>query len=138
MGEPKTKATEASVSDFLDTVSDDTRKRDCLTVLRLMTEVTGERPTMWGASIVGFGRYRYTYESGRQGEWPIVGFSPRKNDLTLYITPGFGPFEDLMARLGKYKTGKSCLYIKKLSDVDLAVLRDLLARSVARMSAKRV
>jgi hypothetical protein len=138
MAEPKTKPTEASVSAFLDKVPDAARRQDCRTVLGLMREVTGEEPTMWGSSIVGFGRYRYKYESGREGEWPIVGFSPRKNDLTLYVTPGFEPFAGLMARLGKYKTGKSCLYIKKLSDVDLAVLRNLLAESVARMSDKRV
>ncbi len=95
-----------------------------------MKDVTGEEPTMWGSSIVGFGRYRYKYESGREGEWMITGFSPRKTDLTLYIMHGFERVADLMTRLGKHKTGKSCLYIKKLSDVDLGVLRKIVEKSV--------
>jgi hypothetical protein len=103
-----------------------------------MVEVTKAEPEMWGNSIVGFGRYRYKYESGREGEGMITGFSPRKSDLTLYIMPGFEPFPDLMGRLGKYKTGKSCLYIKKLDDVDLNVLRELVDKSITMMADKRI
>ncbi|HYN25136.1 MAG TPA: DUF1801 domain-containing protein [Pyrinomonadaceae bacterium] len=138
MAEAKTKPTEESVSGFLKKLSDKSRREDCLTVLELMKDVTGEEPKMWGSSIVGFGRYRYKYESGREGEWMITGFSPRKSDLTLYIMPGFEPVSELMARLGKHKTGKSCLYIKKLADVDLGVLRKIVEKSVKGMAGKRV
>jgi hypothetical protein len=93
---------------------------------------------MWGPAIVGFGRYRYKYESGREGEWMITGFSPRKNDLTLYIMPGFDDVGSLMDRLGKYKIGKSCLYIKKLEDVDVSVLRKLIDQSVKKMASQRI
>ena len=136
MAEAKTKQTDESVPAFLEKIADERRRRDYLVVLGLMKEATGEEPKMWGRSIVGFGRYRYKYESGREGEWPIIGFSPSKNDLTLYIMPGFEPFPELMAKLGKHKTGKSCLYIKKLEDVDLGVLKQLLIRSTEKMSAK--
>ena len=138
MAEPKTKETAESVSAFLDKIADKSRREDCLAVVDIMRDVTKEEPKMWGSSIVGFGRYRYKYESGREGEWMITGFSPRKSDLTLYIMPGFEPFADLMKRLGKYKTGKSCLYIKKLADVDVDVLRELVTRSVKKMAAKRI
>lgn len=138
MSELKTKPTEQSAREFLGKVSDEGRRKDCLVVLKLMKEATGANPTMWGSGIVGFGRYGYRYESGREGEWPVISFSPRKNDLTLYIMPGFDRFRDLMARLGKYKTGKSCLYIKKLSDVDLDILKDLINQSVQAMSEKRI
>jgi hypothetical protein len=138
MAENKTKPTKNSVSGFLKKVSDRDRREDCLKVLEIMKDVTGEEPKMWGTSIVGFGRYHYKYESGREGEAPLTGFSPRKGDLTLYITTGFEPFSDLMARLGKHKTGKSCLYIKKLADVDLGILKQLVEKSVTRMADKRV
>lgn len=138
MAEAKTKATAESVDGFLDRVPDEARRKDCQTLVRLMRAATGEAPVMWGSSIVGFGRYRYKYASGHEGEWPIIGFAPRKNDLTLYIMPGFEPFADLMARLGKYKTGKSCLYVKKLADVDQAVLKQLLAESTKKMADVRV
>jgi predicted CopG family antitoxin len=138
MAELKTKPTAESVSDFLDKVSHPSRRQDCLTVLEIMKDVTKEEPKMWGSSIVGFGRYRYKYESGREGEWMITGFSPRKNDLTLYIMRGFESFPELMKRLGKHKTGKSCLYIKKLADVDLSVLRELVDKSVKSMDSKRI
>ena len=138
MAELKTKPTKESVSGFLKKVSDKSRREDCLKVLELMKDVTGEEPEMWGSSIVGFGRYRYKYESGTKGEWMITGFSPRKNDLTLYIMRGFEPVADLMARLGKHKTGKSCLYIKKLADVDLGVLRKIVEKSVKGMASRRV
>lgn len=137
MAELKTKPTTESVTTFLNTVADKTRREDCFAVLEMMRDVTKEEPTMWGSSIVGFGRYRYKYESGREGEWPITGFSPRKGDLTLYIVPGFEIAPDLMKRLGKYKTGKSCLYIRKLADVDRKVLKQLIEKSVKKMSAQR-
>lgn len=138
MAELKTKPTADSVAAFLDKVSDKSRRDDCFTVLEIMKHVTKEEPKMWGSSIVGFGRYRYKYESGREGEWMITGFSPRKGDLTLYITSGFDLFPDLMKRLGKHKTGKSCLYIKNLDDVDRAVLKQLIERSVKKMTSKRI
>lgn len=137
MAELKTKKTKASVAGFLNKIRDEQRRKDCQTVLKLMQEATGEEPKMWGSSIVGFGTYKYRYESGREGEWPIISFSPRKTDLTLYIVPGFDKVE-LMAKLGKYKTGKSCLYIKKLDDVKLSVLKQLIGNSVDKMAAQRV
>jgi hypothetical protein len=133
MAELKTQKTDASVEDFLNAVSNERRRKDSFVVLELMREVTGEEPAMWGSSIVGFGSYRYTYASGRSGEWPIVGFSPRKQNLALYIMPGFERFDTLLKKLGKHKTGKSCLYINKLADVDMEVLRDLVEQSVAHM-----
>lgn len=138
MAENKTKPTKASVSGFLKKVPDKNRRADCLKVLEIMKEVTGEKPEMWGTSVVGFGRYHYKYESGREGDMPLTGFSPRKGDLTLYITTGFEPYTDLMSDLGKHQTGKSCLYIKKLEDVDVGVLRKLIEKSVKRMAGKRV
>ncbi|HKO99409.1 MAG TPA: DUF1801 domain-containing protein [Pyrinomonadaceae bacterium] len=138
MAELKTKPTTESVDAFLNKVPDKNRREDCFAVVELMKEVTGEEPRMWGPSIVGFGRYRYKYESGREGEWMITGFSPRKGDLTLYIMHGFDGSPGLMEKLGKYKTGKSCLYIKKLDDVNLVVLRKLVEQSVKKMASQRV
>jgi hypothetical protein len=133
----KTTPTQKNVSGFLAKV-DKARRQDCLTIVDLMRTATGAEPEMWGPSIVGFGRYQYRYASGREGEWMVAGFSPRKNDLTLYLMPGVDAFPDLLPRLGKYKTGKSCLYLKKLEDVDVGVLRQLIERSVQRMADKRV
>lgn len=138
MAELKTKKTKASVAAFLNKISSEQRRKDCETVLGLMREATGEEPKMWGSSIVGFGTYKYRYESGREGEWPIIGFSPRKTDLTLYIMPGSDKFESLMGKLGKFKTGKSCLYIKKLDDVELPVLKKLINKSVEKMAPQRI
>jgi hypothetical protein len=138
MAEAKTRPTKESVSGFLKKISDKDRRADCLKVLEIMKDVTGEDPEMWGTSIVGFGRYRYKYESGTKGEWMITGFSPRKSDLTLYIMMGFEPVSDLMSRLGKHKTGKSCLYIKKLDDVDLGVLKKIVEKSVEGMVSRRL
>jgi len=132
MAELKTKPTGAKVADFIAGVADPQRRKDCDTIVQLMQEVTGQPPEMWGESIVGFGRLAYSYASGRTGEWMATGFSPRKENLTLYIMSGFDEHAELMGRLGKYKTGKGCLYIKRLSDVDLGVLRELVARSVAK------
>lgn len=138
MAELKTKPTTASVTKFLNGVTDKTRRDDCFAVLKMMREVTKEEPAMWGSSIVGFGRYHYKYESGREGEWPITGFSPRKGDLTLYFMPGFDIAPELMERLGKYKTGKSCLYLKKLADVDSKVLKQLITKAVKKMASQRI
>lgn len=138
MAEIKTKVNNASVSAFLGKVADTDRRKDCQTVLELMKEATKSEPRMWGSSIIGFGSYHYESASGRSGEWLIIGFSPRKTNLTLYIMPGFEPYAGLMKKLGKFKTGKSCLYIKTLADVDLKVLKTLLARSVKDMGSKRV
>lgn len=138
MAELKTQENDASVEEFLGRAAEGSRREDCDTLVRLMQAATGVAPRMWGPSIVGFGKYRYRYASGREGEWPVIGFSPRKTDLTLYIMPGFERFEELMGRLGKFRTGKSCLYVKKLENVDLAVLRELIEVSVARMADRRV
>ena len=138
MAELKTKKTKASVTTFLDKITDEQRRKDCQIVLNLMKQATGEEPKMWGSSMVGFGTYHYRYASGREGDWPIIAFSPRKTDLTLYIMPGFVKFESLMAKLGKYKTGVSCLYIKKLDDVEIPVLKKLIAKSVEKTVAGKV
>lgn len=130
----KTQKNDASVVDFLNSVPDERKRADSFAVLELMREVTGEEPAMWGDSIVGFGSYRYKYASGRQGDWMLTGFSPRKQNLTLYIMSGFDDYESLLADLGKHKTGKACLYIKKLEDIDLVVLRELVRQSVAHMA----
>ena len=136
MAEMKTQETDASVDAFLDGVAHDKRRCDSLVVRDMMRRVTGCEPRMWGPSIVGFGRYHYTYDSGREGDFFLTGFSPRKQALTVYIMPGFSGYEGLMARLGKHKTGRSCLYINKLEDVDLEVLEDLMRRSVEFMKKK--
>jgi hypothetical protein len=138
MAEVKTKETTASVAQFLKGISDTQRREDCRAVAEIMRDVTGEEPKMWGSSIVGFGRYHYKYESGREGDWMITGFSPRKGDLTLYIMGGFESSPELMKKLGKYKTGKTCLYIKKLADVNIGVLRKLVTKSVKSMASQRV
>jgi uncharacterized protein DUF1801 len=130
MAELKTKQTTASVEEFLNSVADESRRKDCFRVLEMMKAATNAEPAMWGTSIVGFGRYRYKYESGTKGEWFLVGFSPRKQDLTLYIMPGLERYPSLMKKLGKHKTGKSCLYIKKLEDVDVPTLKQLIKQSV--------
>lgn len=136
MAENKTKPTSISVAAFLNAIDDKERRRDCKKVAAMMRAATGKRATMWGASIVGFGRYHYKYASGREGDFLITGFSPRAQALTLYIMPGFKQFEPLMKKLGKYKTGKSCLYIKRLSDVDEGVLQRLIEGSVRHMRQK--
>ena len=134
MSDLKTQPTDNDVIKFLNGVENDRRREDSFQVLELMKDVTGEEPTMWGTSIVGFGSYHYKYESGREGDWFVTGFSPRKQSLTLYIMAGFDQYDTLMSKLGKHKIGKSCLYINKLTDVDIYVLRNLVAESVAHMS----
>lgn len=133
MAEPKTKQTKASVSAFIAAVEDETRRKDAKAVDKMMREITGEKPAMWGPSIVGYGTY-----PSRSGDWPITGFSPRKGALTLYIMAGFAGRDALLAKLGKHKTGKACLYINKLADVDEKVLRELISRSVRYMREKYV
>lgn len=137
MAEVKTKPTKASVTSFLNKIANEERRNDCKAVSELMAEVTGAEPVMWGPSIVGFGTYHYKYPSGREGDWMMMGFSPRKGDLTLYILPSVEEFPELMAKLGKHKTGKSCLYLKKLDDIDLEVLRRILQQSMKKMSKHR-
>ena len=131
--EPKTKPTDVPVADFIAAVPDARRREEAEALCALMTEVTGEPPVMWGPSIVGFGRYTYVNTTKKPADWPIIGFSPRKAKLTIYIMPGFEGQPDLMARLGKHTTGVSCLYLNRLADVDQAVLRELATRSVAWM-----
>ena len=129
MSELKTQKTNASVTEFLNAVEHVKRREDSLAILELMREITGKEPAMWSPSIVGFGSYHYKYASGREGKWFLTGFSPRKQNLTLYIMPGFDQYEALLAKLGKFKTGKSCLYVNKLEDVNLDVLRELIQQS---------
>jgi hypothetical protein len=138
MAEAKTRPTRNSVNAFIAGVSDKQRRSDCKAIVDLMADITQAKPEMWGSSIVGFGRYKQKYASGREAEWMIMGFSPRKSDLTLYVMPGVESFPEIIQRLGKYKTVKACLYIKKLEDVDFNVLRELLIKSVESMAARRV
>ncbi|OGO63990.1 MAG: hypothetical protein A2029_06390 [Chloroflexi bacterium RBG_19FT_COMBO_47_9] len=133
MVELKTKLTDASVTDYLNAIENDQVRQDCFTILEVMQEATKAKPQMWGDSIVGFGTYHYVGASGREGDWPLTGFSPRKQNLTLYIMTGFEQYEELLSRLGKFTTGKACLYIKRLSDVDIPTLRELIQASVDYM-----
>jgi hypothetical protein len=131
--ELKTKVNDESVEGFLNSVADEQKREDCFEILELMQQVTKETPKMWGSSIVGFGSYHYKGASGREGDWMLTGFSPRKQNLTLYIMGGFDSHQDLLKKLGKYKTSVGCLYIKKLDDVDREVLKELVAKSVRTM-----
>lgn len=133
MAELKTKPNDKNVNAFINTVTDIKKREDSFAILELMKTITKEQPKMWGDSIIGFGSYRYKYASGREGEWCLTAFSPRKQNLTIYIMTGFDKYEELMKKLGKYKTGKSCLYIKKLEDINMAVLQELIAKSVEAM-----
>ena len=126
----KTLVSDASVEDFIHSVEGDTKKSDAFTILEIYKKVTGHVPKMWGSSMIGFGQYHYKSErSSQEGDWPLAAFSPRKQNLTLYIMPGFHNYDDLLNKLGKHKTSKGCLYINKLSDVDLAILEQLIKRS---------
>ena len=136
MAETKTKPTPVSVADFLDAVENPVRRADGKTVCAMMAQITGEEPRMWGPSIIGFGSYHYNYDSGHEGTSCRIGCSPRKSELVLYILSGSEDEAELLARLGKHKTGKSCLYIKYLSDIDGAVLGEIIARSLAYMNAR--
>jgi len=130
MADLKTAPSKASVRAFLDTVLADERRKDCETLLRMMKKITRTNPVMWGPSIVGFGTYHYQYDSGREGTWFLTGFSPRKQALTVYIMAGFKRYPTLMKKLGKHSTGSSCLYVKRLDDLDLDVLDQLIRESV--------
>lgn len=132
MAELKTKPTTASVADYLAGIADPGRRADCEALIDLMSRLSGKPPVMWGA-IVGFGTYHYRYASGHEGDSTRVGFASRAKDLSIYIMAGFDRFPDLMARLGKYKTGKACLYVKRLSDIDMGVLAELITGSLAYM-----
>jgi len=130
MAEPKTRPTRASVAAYINRLPDERTREDCLTLVSLMEKVTGEKAVMWGPSIIGFGTYRLPYADGSEADWPIAGFSPRKQDLTIYLMGVFDRRADLMKKLGKHRTGKVCLYIKRLADVDTKVLNELVAASV--------
>jgi hypothetical protein len=134
----KTKENDASVEGFLKTVADETKRKDSEGILSMMKKITGEKPKMWGASIIGFGNYIYeSPKTGRSGEWFMTGFSPRKQNLTIYMMPGFAAYSDLLKKLGKYKiSGGSCLYINKLADVDSKVLKELITLSYKQMKEK--
>lgn len=129
MAEAKTKVTSASVEDFLNGVEPEQKRQDCFTILRWMEEITQLKPQMWGESMVGFGQYHYVYASGREGDAFLIGFSPRKQNIVLYIVNEFEQFESLLQKLGKFSTGKVCLYIKKLADVDNTILKELITVS---------
>src|SRR2546428_10204291 len=130
MAENKTKATEASVESYFSAIEDEARRKDCQALAKLMTTATKEQPKMWGTSIVGFGSYHYKYESGREGESCLTGFSSRKGDISIYLVASFPGQEALLAKLGKHKRGKGCLYLRRLSDVDRKVLEQLVAGAV--------
>jgi Domain of unknown function (DU1801) len=138
VAELKTRPTDRSVEEFIDAIPDGERRDDCRTVMRLMNCITGAKAQMWGTSIVGFGSYRYKGASGRGGEWFLTGFSPRKRDLTLYIMAGTARYPALMAKLGKHKAGKGCLYVKRLADVEMGVLEELIAQSVGYLKRASV
>jgi len=136
MADNKTKSTKLSAPAYIDTIADENQRADARTLVKLMQSATGEKAAMWGSAIVGFGSYHYKYESGREGDMPLIGFSPRKAATVLYLMLGTGNYEAQLAKLGKHTTGKGCLYIKKLGDVDQKVLADLIAKCVAGMRAK--
>ncbi len=135
MSENKTRPTQDDVIAYIENVENKRRREDAQTLVELMTDLTGYQPTMWGTSIIGFGSYHYVYESGREGDSMLVGFAPRKANLVLYITSGFEQYDHLLEKLGKYKTGKSCLYVNKLADVDVDILKQLITASVDHMKA---
>ena len=132
MAEMKTKQTEASVEDFLNLIEDNQKREDCFEIVKMMKQVTKKEPKMWGPGIIGFGSYHYKYESGREGDSPQIGFSPRKQNITLYILSGADHENPLLQKLGKHSTGKVCLYIKRLADVDKKVLLELIKESFAK------
>lgn len=133
MGELKTKPTDASIPEIIGEIEDEARRRDALALIDMMRRVTGSEPTRWSNGAIGFGTYRYRYSSGQEGEWFPVGFASRKANIAVYLGPGLDWPEELLGTLGTYTTGKGCLYIKRLSDVDLAVLEALIADSYARI-----
>lgn len=138
MAKLKTTPNDLNVEDFLNAVEHDTRREDSFVVLQMMKDITGEAPQMWGTSIIGFGNYHYKYDSGREGDWFLTGFSPRKQSLTIYMmgSASASSREEILSRLGKHKTGRGCLYINKLTDVDLEVLAELIRAGVAVLKEK--
>jgi len=136
MAELKTKQTDQSVQKFLNDITDPVKRKDCKTVAAMMSDISGYKPKMWGPSIVGFGSYHYKYASGQEGDWPLICFSPRKQNLTLYVLSGSDNENELLKKLGKHTTGKSCLYIKQLSDVDLPTLKTLIRKCVKRKAGE--
>ena len=139
MAELKTKLNDASVTDFLNRIADEQKRKDSFEVLKIMRQAAKAEPKMWGTSIIGFGSYHYKSASGREGDWMLIGFSPRKQNITLYIMPGFERNKDLLKKLGKHSISSgSCLYINKLSDVDINVLKELVSESVKVMKKKAV
>jgi hypothetical protein len=134
MAELKTKPTGVSVDAFIAAIADEKRRGDCSALVALIREATGLEPRMWGAAMVGFGSYHYRYASGREGDWFVVGFAPRKSELTIYLMAGRDDLQPLLAKLGRYKARGSCLYVRRLADVDLAVLRELITRAAAAMT----
>lgn len=138
MAENKTKQTKASVDKFISTIKDEKIRKDCYTIIKIMKSVTKEEPKMWGPSIIGFGTYHYKYASGREGDMCISGFSPRKQNLTIYLMSGFEKQITLLEKLGKFKTSKVCLYIKTLKDIDLKILKELISNSVNELKKKKI
>lgn len=136
MSELKTKPTNQEVEEFIQSISDEKKAKDCFVILEMMKEITQNVPKMWGSSIIGFGEYNYKHANGKGATWFITGFSPRKQNLTFYIMPGFSEHGELLGKLGKFKTGKSCLYVKKLEDIDMDALRELVQKSVDYMNEK--
>ena len=133
MAELKTKERKASVEKFLKSVKDDQKREDSFYILKMMKQITKAEPKMWGTSMIGFGNYHFKYASGREGDWFLTGFSPRKQSLTLYIMADINKYKEILSKLGKHKTGKGCLYINKLADVDVKVLRELITTSVNKL-----
>ncbi len=136
MAENKTQASSQSVSDFMNAIAHPTRQADALALDAMFQKVTGWAPQMWGPSIIGYGSYHYTYDSGRSGDFLATGFSPRKSNMSVYIMPGYADFSDILARLGKHKSGKSCLYINKLADIDMDVLAELVRAGLKDLDGK--
>ena len=137
MAELKTKVSNANVKDFLNTIEPESKRQDAFTLLELFEKITGEKAKLWGTSIIGFGQYHYeSTRSAQKGDWPLTGFSPRKANLTVYIMPGFKEYQDLLDKLGKYKTSVSCLYIKKLADIDIQILSKIIEKGYTDMKEK--
>lgn len=136
MAEQKTKPTSQSVEDFINKIDNEQVRDDCSALIKLMKKVTGSKPVLWGPSIIGFGKYHYKYESGHEGDSCLIGFSPRKQNISIYIMSGFAQCTDLLKKLGKHKAAKACLYIKKLEDVDMSVLQQLIEYSVKYLQKK--
>jgi hypothetical protein len=138
MADVKTKMNNASVERFIKSVKDEQKQKDSFVIVELMKKAVSDDPKMWGSSIIGFGQIHYIYASGREGDWPMLGFSPRKQSMTLYFCTGFKPFEPHLKKLGKFKTGKGCLYFNKLDDVDISVLRTILKETVKESKKKKM